>query len=141
MASDPALDVIDELDAAQRERLTELFQDEWWTAGREPEDVERMLAGTTVTLGLVERDSRRLVAFARALTDGVYKALVLDVVVEPELRGAGLGDRLMRALAEHPALRDVAHLELYCLPGLAPFYERYGFTRDLGELGLMRWER
>jgi hypothetical protein len=48
---------------------------------------------------------------------------------------------LMDAVVNHPALRSVTHLELYCLPEMTPFYERWGFTTDLGELRLMRLAR
>ena len=66
-------------------------------------------------------ESDELVAF---LTDYVYKALVLNVIVAEAYRGSGLGARLMDAVMGHPRLRDVRHFELYCLPELTPFYER-----------------
>lgn len=37
-------------------------------------------------------------AFARILTDYVYKALILDVIVEPAYRGRGLGRLLMESI-------------------------------------------
>jgi hypothetical protein len=44
----------------------------------------------------------------------------------------------MDALLEHPSLKTVRHLELYCLPELIPFYRRWGFTDELGELRFLR---
>ncbi len=44
----------------------------------------------------------------------------------------------MDALVEHPRMKDVLHFELYCRPELVSFYERWGFTNQLGELQFMR---
>jgi hypothetical protein len=38
----------------------------------------------------------------------------------------------------HPDLREVKHFELYCLPELRPFYEKWGFEADVGGIDLMR---
>jgi len=118
--------------------LLRLYRNEWWTAEREREDVVQMLDGSDEVVAFVDRDSGGLVAFARVLTDYAYKALVLDVIVAESHRGEGLGDRLLEALVDHPRLADVEHVELYCLGEMVAFYERWGFTDDLGDLRLMR---
>ena len=41
----------------------------------------------------------------------------------------------------HPRLRDVRHFELYCLPELIPFYERWGFTTSTAGVHFLRAER
>ena len=47
----------------------------------------------------------------------------------------------MRRLVEHQDLRSVQHIELHCLPDLVPFYERFGFSTDVGGSVLMRRSR
>ena len=133
-----ALKQVDRLDDGQVEQLHALFQQEWWTRGRSLDDVRRMLVGSQVVLGFVDDADGDLVAFARAITDDVYKALVLDVIVRSDHHGTGLGARLMDAVLHHPRLAGVRHLELYCRPELVAFYERWGFTTDLGKLRFMR---
>lgn len=115
-----------------------MYQDEWWTKGRALEDVRRMLEHTDVIIGFCDLESQRLVAFARVLTDYVYKALVLDVIVASRYRGKGLARALMDAAIGHPSLRSVRHFELYCRPELVPFYRRWGFSDELGDLRFMR---
>lgn len=132
------VDVVADLTAEQVADLQELYRAEWWTEGRELANVERMLAESDVVVGLADSDSRELLAFARALTDSVYKAVIFDVIVRSDRRGTGLGDRLMEAVLGHPDVADVDHVELYCLEELVPFYERWGFTDELGALRLMR---
>jgi predicted GNAT family N-acyltransferase len=129
---------VDRLDDGQVAQLHALFQEEWWTRGRTLDDVRRMVERTQVVLGFLDDADGDLVAFARAITDDVYKALVLDVIVRADQRGTGLGARLMDAMLHHPRLAEVQHVELYCRPELVPFYERWGFTADLGELRFLR---
>ena len=131
------LRLVHELTAAQADELWRLFQDEWWTRGRSLDEVRRMLAGTDLVFALAGDDGE-LAAFARVLTDGVLKALVLDVVVAPRWRDGGLGRRLMDAVLAHPELAGVRHFELYCPSEMAPFYEQWGFTADLGALRFLR---
>ena len=130
---------IDRLDTAQLDDLLVLFRELWWARGRGREDAELMLANSLI-VAFVDPD-RRLAAFARVVTDRVYKAWILDVVVDPRHRGTGLGQRLIDAVVGHPTLADVRHLELYCAPDLVPFYQRWGFTAELGTLTPMRLDR
>jgi GNAT superfamily N-acetyltransferase len=133
-----ALRLVERLDGDLPEQLHRLYLAEWWTHRRDVEDVRRMLEGSDVVLGLVDDDTGALAGFARVVTDFVYKALVLDVIVEAGYRSTGLGARLMDEVVGHPRLKDVLHFELYCRPELVPFYERWGFTAELGELQFMR---
>jgi ribosomal protein S18 acetylase RimI-like enzyme len=130
--------VIDCLDGARRDELVSLFQSAWWTAERTPEAVERMLQGSDVAVGLVEGASDRLVGFVRAITDRVFLAVMLDLIVAPAFRGAGLGARLMDELLARPELADVDSVELVCQPELIAFYRRWGFTDSVGRSLLMR---
>ena len=121
--------------------LHALYQDEWWTRGRTTEETLTLLRRADHLFGVCEPCSGRLLAFARVLTDGVFKAFVFDVIVAKDSRGRGLGSRLMRRILEHPDLREVKHVELVCLPELETFYERLGFTTDVGGIRLMRRAR
>src|SRR5689334_11698323 len=105
--SDDTITVIDTADDIERDQLVALFQSGWWTADRTLEEVERMLRGSDVVVGLVDGSSDRLVGFARAITDSTFLAVVLDVVVAAHLRGSGLGARLMDELLARPELAAV----------------------------------
>jgi RimJ/RimL family protein N-acetyltransferase/GNAT superfamily N-acetyltransferase len=137
----PGLHRVNTLSESQIEDLHRLYQNEWWTKGRTLEDVRQMLDGSPVIVALADPQTHRLKAFARVITDGVYKALVLDVIVDQSARKTGLGKALMDAITSHPALAKVQHFELYCRPELVKFYERWGFKEPPPDLRFLRMSR
>ena len=102
-----------------------LLRQTTWARERTLEGVEAMLAATGIVIGAWR--GKRLVGFARALTDEVYRALLDDVVVDESERGRGIGDGLVRRLLDD--LSGVEVVLLRCGEELVPFYERHGFRR------------
>lgn len=133
--------IIYELSDTHIDQLVELYSGEWWSVGRQRNDIVRMLAASSPVVGFTENSGEKLIAFTRVLSDFVYKALIFDVIVAPEQRGKGLGARLMEEVLSHPKLADVQHFELYCRPEMAAFYQRWGFTAELGDLSFLRRSR
>ena len=86
----------------------------------------RMLEHTP--LQVTAWDGDRLVGFARSLTDGVYRALVDDVIVDESVRGQGVGKALVTALTNE--LADVDEVFLGCDEKVRPFYESLGWRPD-----------
>ncbi len=136
--SEPEYVVVDALDERHVQQLVALYQDEWWARGRTIDEVRGMLAGSDHVFALCTSPGGQLAAFARVLTDGVFKALLFDVIVAPAFRNQGLGRLLMDAVVNHSALSRVRHIELYCLPEMAAFYEQWGFSTDVSGVSLMR---
>lgn len=126
------------LTASQIDQLVALFQTEWWTKGRTRADTEKALQMGGPIFAFVDPESDDLVAFARTITDGVYKAMIFDIIVRATWRGTGLGALLMEAVLNDPVLVNVRHRELYCLEDMVPFYEKWGFTAILPGLYFMR---
>jgi GNAT superfamily N-acetyltransferase len=136
--SDRDLLDIDHLTDGQTRDLHDLYQVEWWTRGRTLDATRMMLLHTDKVFGICDKSSGRLVAFARVLSDRAFKAFIFDLIVAVDHRGEGLGTRLIRRIVEHPDLAAVRDFELACLPELTSYYERLGFTADVGGLRLMR---
>jgi GNAT superfamily N-acetyltransferase len=129
---------VNRLSSPHVEQLTRLYQGEWWSRCRRHEDVRRAVEQSDLIFAYMNSATGRLAAFARVLTDFVYKAVLFDVIVDPQYRDLGLGRALLEAVTAHPALLFVEQIELYCKPELAAFYERWGFTANLKELCFMR---
>ncbi|MBV4521130.1 GNAT family N-acetyltransferase [Pseudomonas sp. SWRI74] len=120
------------------DQLVELFQTEWWTKGRIKADVEKLVQSSGPLFAFIDPQNDELVAFARAMTDGVYKAMIFDIIVKETWRGTGLGGVLMKTVLNDPALVDIKHRELYCLDDMVPFYEKWGFATAAAGLNFMR---
>ncbi|HSC77834.1 MAG TPA: GNAT family N-acetyltransferase [Candidatus Acidoferrales bacterium] len=124
--------LIDRLTDKQVEELHALYKQEWWTNHRQPEDIRRMLASGGVIIALEDSATGELAAFARVLTDNVYRAHLFDVIVCESHRGQGLGKMIVDAVVNHPVIGKVEKIILSCRTELVPFYERWGFTTELG---------
>jgi GNAT superfamily N-acetyltransferase len=131
---------IESLNESQVEDLHRLYQNEWWSRDRTLDATRRMLAAAEIFIALGD-ESGRLAAFARVLSDYVFKAFIFDVMVVPEHRGSGLGAALMDSILGHPRLARVEHFELYCRPDLVSFYERWRFFEVSPDLRLLRRAR
>ena len=118
---------ISSLSDSQLEDLWRLCQNEWWTEGRSLDEVGGMVRQSDFVFGYAKEDGT-LVAFARVLTDHIFRTLVLDVIVDPTVRSQGLGQRLMTDISNHPVLGKVDATLLFCKPNLVSFYEQLGFS-------------
>ena len=134
------LDVVDCVGETETPQLVDLFRGEWWTRERSESDIRRMLEHTDLIQAGRARATGELVGFARVLTDRVFKAFIFDLIVAPGLRERGVGRLLLERILEHPTLANVHHFELYCLPEMVPYYERWEFKSGL-DVQLMRLDR
>ena len=110
------------------QQLQDLLRQTGWANRRSIEGIQAMLNGTPLILGAWEGD--RLVGFVRVITDGIYRALIDDVVVEESKRGTGIGSELMQRITER--LAGVEEVFLRCGEQVVPFYERHRFERSNG---------
>ena len=97
----------------------------FWASGRSQRDLSRMLAGSQGVISAWQ--GSRLVGFGRATSDGVFRAVLWDVVVAGDHQGQGLGRRIVEALLQEPALQAVERTYLMTTNS-AGFYEQLGFT-------------
>lgn len=128
-------------DSFPSDRLPELmalFAGQWWTQGRQADDLAAMLDHTDLIATVSDSQTGELLGFARVITDFTYVAVLLDVIVAESSRGNGLGAKLVDALVTHPTLAAVESLELSCQQQLEGFYARWGFTSRVGGSRLMR---
>lgn len=130
--------IVYQLQANHIKQLCALYQNETWSKERTQEQTQRCVDGSSIHIGIID-DNGNLAAFTRVLTDGVFKALLFDVIVDEKYRGNNLGSRLVSAVKTHPQLVRVKHFELYCLPELEGFYQKHGFTTDVSNMRLMRY--
>ena len=130
--------VIEELDENQIEELHNIFKNEWWTQKRQLSEIRKLLDNSSVVVGLIHVKTGELIGFARVISDSIYRAFIFDVIVKENYRNDGIGTILMNSILEHPLVRDVERVELYCPNRLIPYYEKFGFSTDVNGSNLMR---
>jgi predicted GNAT family acetyltransferase len=104
----------------------------WWP-GRRPHAIAQML-DRDLAIGVWEQG--RLIAFARAVTDGSFRAYIEDVVVHPDHRRRGIAGRMLAELLA--ALGHIETISLFCAPDLVELYARQGFKASRGQVVMHR---
>ena len=96
----------------------------FWATERKIEDLNIAIENSEPVISVW--DSQKLVGFARATSDGIYRATIWDVVIDPQYRGAGLGRKLVQTVLSHPRMNRVERVYLTTTHQQS-FYERIGF--------------
>ena len=109
----------------------------FWARGRQRQDLVAMLRGSQAVVSAWQ--GPQLVGFGRASSDGVFRAVLWDVVVAGEHQGLGLGRRLVAELLDCPAVSKAERVYLMTTNS-AGFYGRLGFSASHAQ-HLMVWHR
>jgi ribosomal protein S18 acetylase RimI-like enzyme len=112
----------------QLDQLCDLFKlAAFWAENRRPSEMAKAIANSNPVV--TAWDDAQLIGFARATSDGVFRATIWDVVIHPEYRGAGLGRKLVETLIAHPHMNKVERTYLMTTHQQS-FYERIGFEQN-----------
>jgi ribosomal protein S18 acetylase RimI-like enzyme len=113
---------------AELQQLCDLFKEAaFWAKDRSPDDMVRAIAHSHPVV--TAWDGEQLIGFARATSDGVFRATIWDVVIHTRYQGAGLGRRLVETLIAHPHMNRVERTYLMTTHQQR-FYERIGFEQN-----------
>lgn len=115
----------DQQERVDLEQLQALFEiAAFWARDRRVEDLAIAIANSDPVITVW--DNECLVGFARATSDGIYRATIWDVVIHPDYQGAGLGRKLVQTVLSHPKICRVERVYLMTT-NQQVFYERIGF--------------
>ncbi|QHE54396.1 GNAT family N-acetyltransferase [Pontibacillus sp. HMF3514] len=113
-----------------------LYQNVGWWAERKEDEIQVILE-RTISVGAWIDDE--LVGFARAVTDGKYRAYVEDVVVHHQYRHKDIGSQIIERLLHE--LQHIDIISLFCDETLIPFYEKTGFRSSSSQYVLHRTKK
>ncbi|MEH2095138.1 GNAT family N-acetyltransferase [Nostoc sp. 'Peltigera membranacea cyanobiont' 213] len=114
-----------EIDLYQLQELLNVSA--FWAKGRSIEDLGIAITNSEPVISV--SDSARLIGFARATSDGIYRATIWDVVIHPEYQHGGLGSKLVETILSHPQMRRVERIYLMTTHQQG-FYEKIGFQTN-----------
>ena len=115
-------DRVSQMDLSQLQTLFKLGA--FWAKDRSVEDLSVAIANSEPAISVW--DGERLIGFARATSDGIFRATIWDVVIHPDYRGSGLGRKLVETVLSHPRINKVERVYLMTTHQQR-FYERIGF--------------
>lgn len=96
----------------------------FWAKDRSPEDLKIAIENSEPVVTVW--DYEQMIGFARATSDGIYRASIWDVVIHPNYQGSGLGRKLVQTVLSHPKMCRVERVYLMTTHQ-QKFYERIGF--------------
>ncbi len=113
--------------------LIKLYKQEEWWEERKEENIEEMLHNV-ISIGAWNDDV--LIGFARAVSDGDFRAYIEDVMVDSSYQKSRIGTKLVSKLLDETSHIDV--VSLFCEESLIPFYERNNFKLSKSQLVMHR---
>ncbi len=120
--------------------LLDLYHEESWSKNRTIDDVKKMLE-TSWIIAIKDQQNDKLFAFARLLTDYVYRAFIYDVIVAKDYRSLGFGKLIINRILTHEDLKNVERIELNCIDSNITFYNKFGFDKVPDGTNMMRYYR
>ena len=115
----------EEVDLGQLQRLLRIGT--FWAKERTLEKLAIAIANSSPVVTIWDCD--RLIGHARATGDGIYRATIWDVVIDPDYRGAGLGRKLVKMVLAHPNICNVERVYLMTTHQ-QEFYKHIGFDQN-----------
>lgn len=114
------------LPADAADAVAALLDGSYWNVGLSPAQLAAAQRGSTAWIGARDRDGA-IIGSARAISDGVKRGWIYDVIVAPAWRGRGVGQALVRLMLDHPALRTTANVLLGTRDAQS-LYAKFGFV-------------
>ena len=112
----------DQIDLYQLRELLESTV--FWAKKRRPEELAMAIANSEPVVTVWDKE--KMIGFARATSDGIYRATIWDVVIHPDYRGIGLGQKLVETVLSHPRMNRVERVYLMATYQ-QNFFEQIGF--------------
>ncbi len=82
----------------------------FWAKNRTIKDLKKCLANSDVIVSLWVRDE--IVGFGRALTDGIYRGVLWDIVIDQNYQGKGFGKLIVNSLLSSKKIKNTKKLYL-----------------------------
>ena len=82
----------------------------FWAKNRKIKDLKNCLANSDVIVSLWV--GNEIVGFGRALTDGIYRGVLWDIVIDQKYQGKGFGKLIVQSLLSSKKIKNTKKLYL-----------------------------
>ncbi|MFZ5969831.1 MAG: GNAT family N-acetyltransferase [Bacillota bacterium] len=115
------------------EEVCHLLRQSHWAQERPVEIIGKSIEGS-LCFSVFHQDVQ--IGFARVVTDYAVYSLILDVIIDNEYRGKGLGKKLVDFMIDHPDIKDTSFaLWTKYAEGL---YDKCGFQEESGYIYMFK---
>tara|TARA_Y100000589_G_scaffold75941_1_gene69735 strand:+ start:60 stop:536 length:477 start_codon:yes stop_codon:yes gene_type:complete len=112
-----------------------LDQNTSWAKNRTIIDLKRCLANSDVIVSLWS--NKKILGFGRALSDGTYRSVLWDIVIDHHHQGKGYGKLIVNSLLESKSIKQSEKVYLMT-SNQKDFYCQIGFKEVLSQNLLIR---
>ena len=95
-----------------------------WAKSRTLNDLKKCLANSDVVISLWV--GREIVGFGRALTDGIYRGVLWDIVIDQNHQGKGFGTLIIKSLLSSKKIKNTEKLYVMTT-NKKLFYSQFNF--------------
>ena len=112
-----------------------LNRNAFWAKGRTIHDLKKCLANSDVIVSLWVNNE--IVGFGRALTDGIYRGVLWDIVIDQNHQGRGFGTVIVKNLLSSKKIKNTKKLYLMTT-NKKLFYSQFDFKEVISQDLLIR---
>ncbi len=112
-----------------------LNRNAFWEKGRTIHDLKKCLANSDVIISLWVNNE--IVGFGRALTDGIYRGVLWDIVIDQNHQGKGFGTVIVKNLLSSKKIKNTKKLYLMTT-NKKLFYSQFDFKEVISQDLLIR---
>ena len=112
-----------------------LDRNAFWAKSRTLNDLKKCLAKRDVVVSLWV--GNEIVGFGRALTDGIYRGVLWDIVIDQNHQGKGFGTLIVRNLLNSKKIKNTKKLYLMTT-NKKLFYSQFDFKEVISQDLLIR---
>ena len=112
-----------------------LDKNAFWAKNRTIKDLKKCLANSDVVVSLWV--GKEIVGFGRALTDGIYRGVLWDIVIDQNYQGRGFGKLIIEGLISSKKIKNTKKLYLMTT-NKKLFYSQFNFKEVITQNLLIR---
>ena len=112
-----------------------LDRNAFWAKSRKMNDLKKSLANSDVIVSLWVGDE--IVGFGRALTDGIYRGVLWDIVIDQNHQGKGFGTLILKKLLSSKKIKNTKKIYLMTT-NKKMFYSQFDFKEVTSQDLLIR---